>query len=90
MRKVFSETVLIQNKAAKENGYNDLSEFWISDFQDENFERNLKNLFDSIKPLYIQLHNFVRKKLTLYYGSKYKVSNPRLIPAHLLGLFIKS
>lgn len=86
MRETFSLLVDIRNKAAKENGYKDLSEKWIEDFEDENFEKNYDSLYKQIQPLYEQLHIYVRRKLKQKYGSKYpKNLNPSLISAHLLG-----
>jgi peptidyl-dipeptidase A len=86
MREIFKKTVDIQNKAAVENGYKDLSEYWIADFEDEHFESNMDKLFEQIKPFYQQLHAYVRRKLNNFYGDKYPANhNPKLIPAHLLG-----
>ncbi|CAF0741045.1 unnamed protein product [Brachionus calyciflorus] len=86
MRDIYTRTVEIRNKAARENGYKDLSEKWMEDFEDDNFEKNYDDLFEQIRPLYEQLHAYVRRKLKNVYGSKYPPTlNPKLIPAHLLG-----
>lgn len=86
MRETFAQLVEIRNKAAKENGYKDLSEKWIEDFEDEHFERTYDSLYEQIRPLYEQLHIYVRRKLRKLYGPKYPENlNPKLIPAHLLG-----
>lgn len=88
MRSIYSQTVEIQNKGARENNYKDLSERWIEDFEDVNFEQNSADLFAQIKPLYEQLHAYVRRRLSDLYASKYpKNHDPKLIPAHLLGSF---
>lgn len=87
MRQTFTQLVDMRNKAARENGYKDLSEKWIEDFEDENFESNYDSLYEQIRPLYEQLHSYVRRKLKNFYGSKYPQNlNPNLIPAHLLGI----
>jgi hypothetical protein len=87
MRSIFAETVKIQNKAARDNNYTDLSEYWIDDFEDDEFEKNAADLFERIKPLYQQVHMYVGKKLQNLYGNKYPTwHDPQLIPAHLLGL----
>ncbi|RNA19074.1 angiotensin-converting enzyme [Brachionus plicatilis] len=86
MRQIFAQLVDMRNKAARENGYKDLSEKWIEDFEDEHFESNYDSLYEQIRPLYEQLHSYVRRKLKNFYGSKYPQNlNPNLIPAHLLG-----
>ena len=86
MRKTYAETVQLNNKAARENGYSDLSERWLEDFEDENFEAVLDNLYEEIKPLYQHLHAYVKRKLDSVYSSKYdKNHDPKLIQAHLLG-----
>ena len=86
MRSTFAETVVIQNKAARDNNYTDLSEYWIDDFEDPNFEAIAADLFEKIKPLYQQVHMYVKNKLDAFYGSNYpKWHDPSLIPAHLLG-----
>ena len=86
MRKLFAETVVINNKGARDNGYADLSKLWLEDFEDEAFEKNYDDLFKQIQPLYEQLHKYVRNKLEKVYGSKYPADHDKsLIPAHLLG-----
>lgn len=86
MRSTFTETVQIQNKAARENNYTDLSEYWIADFEDAHFEKNAEALFRKIQPLYQQVHAYVREKLKNFYGINYPAwHNEELIPAHLLG-----
>lgn len=86
MRQIYTQTVQIQNKGARENNYQDLSERWIEDFEDSDFEQHAEELFDEIKPLYEQLHAYVRRKLKNLYGSNYAANHdPKLIPAHILG-----
>lgn len=90
MRQIYARTVELNNKAAKENGYKDLSDRWIEDFEDDEFEVKYDELYFKIKPLYEQLHAYVRRKLKGIYGSSYpKDHNPKFIPAHLLGYSIK-
>lgn len=85
MRSIYTETVKIQNKVARENNYKDLSENWISDFEDEKFEKKAAELFEKINPLYRKIHAYVRNKLKSFYGSRFP-QNTELIPAHLLGI----
>ena len=86
MRNIFGQTVQILNKSARENGYKDLSERWLEDFEEENFEKIYDDLFEEIKPLYQLLHAHVKRKLDTFYGSNYQSNhNSSLIQAHLLG-----
>jgi peptidyl-dipeptidase A len=86
MRKTYEKAVAIRNKAARENGYNDLNEYWIENFEDVYFEKNFDALMEEILPIYQQLHKYVRRKLDAVYEKNYpKNHNPKLIPAHILG-----
>ena len=87
MRSLFTKSVELQNKGARDNGYADLSEYWIQDFEAENFEKIMDDLFAEIKPFYQELHAYVRRVLDKEYGANYNSSShdPQLIQAHLLG-----
>ena len=86
MRSIFAQTVEIQNKGARENNYADLSEYWIGDFEDKDFEQHAAELFEQIKPLYQEIHKYVKGKLDSVYGKHYPAwHDPTLIQAHLLG-----
>lgn len=64
-------------------GYSDLSAAWrFNDMElDSGLEEMALDLWRSIKPLYEQLHAYVRRKLHLKYGTASK--GP--IEAHILG-----
>lgn len=51
--------------------------------QSPNFEKDLEDLWITLKPLYQQLHAYVRSKLIIMYPGKIKEDGP--IPAHLVG-----
>jgi peptidyl-dipeptidase A len=86
MRSIYTKIVEIQNRGAVFSGYKDLSERWIEDYEDENFEKKMDNLFAQIKPFYEELHAYTRRKLNQIYGKNYPANHdPKLIPAHLLG-----
>ena len=86
MRKPFAKTVVINNKAAVQNNYKDLSENWLEDYEDPDFEAKMDKLFNEIKPIYNELHKYVKRKLDAIYLNKYPTNhNPELIQAHLLG-----
>lgn len=87
MRAAYAQSVALKNKGARENGYRDLSEQWIEDFEEPDFESTMDKLFEEIKPFYELLHAYVRRILNKQYESSYDKSehNPDLIQAHLLG-----
>ena len=83
MKDFFTESISLQNKAARAYGYTDLSEIWMEDFETSGFEVLYDKLFEQLKPFYQQLHAYTRRKLRDFYGSD-KV-NSKYIPAHLTG-----
>lgn len=88
MRHTFTNTVRLNNKAARESGYADLSASWIEEFEDDTLETVMDSLLTDLKPLYEQLHAYVRRRLVAMYGRNYPSHHkPQLIPAHLLGLY---
>jgi peptidyl-dipeptidase A len=86
MRPLYSRYVELANKGAKDIGFGNLGEMWKSgyDMPADEFEKETDRLFQQLKPLYEQLHCYVRAKLSAKYGAD-KVSPEGPIPAHLLG-----
>lgn len=68
-------------------GKQDLGDLWRYQYEDDQFEATVADCWQTLKPLYEQLHAFVRKKLAAYYGED-KVSRTGPIPAHILGTVI--
>lgn len=58
---------------------------WQTDYEVDDFEAQLAKLWEDIKPLYLQIHAYVRKRLRDKYGEEI-VSAKGPIPAHLLGM----
>ena len=85
MKEMYTESISLQNKAAKDYGFADLSEYWMDDFETPDFENDYDSLFRQLKPYYEQLHAYVRRKLRNFYGAD-KI-NSRYIPAHLTGKY---
>lgn len=86
MKKDFARVVEIANKGARELGFADTGALWRSgyDMPPEDFARELDRLWEQVKPLYEQLHAYVRWKLREKYGPE-AVPEKGPIPAHLLG-----
>lgn len=85
MREDFRRYVELANKGARELGFADLGAMWRSkyDMAPDEFAREVERLWEQVKPLYVSLHAYVRRKLREKYGDLVPASGP--IPAHLLG-----
>jgi peptidyl-dipeptidase A len=81
----YVELVEKMNEAARDNGYTDVGVAWqMTDFDEADIEQIMGALYDQIKPLYQQIHAYVRRKLiSTYPNSGIDPTGP--IPAHLLG-----
>lgn len=86
MRPLYERLVTLSNEGAKEFGSGDLGELWRSayDMPPADFEKETDRLWTQVKPLYDDLHCYVRAKLAKKYGAD-KVPATGGIPAHLLG-----
>jgi peptidyl-dipeptidase A len=86
MGPMYARFVELSNEGAREIGSKDLGELWRSayDMTPPEFESEVDRLWNQVKPLYEQLHCYVRGKLSKKFGAdKLPASGP--IPAHLLG-----
>lgn len=83
-RKAFDRYIELNTKAAKLNGFESGAEMWLDEYEDETIEQQLEDIFDAIKPLYQQIHGYVRYRLRQYYGDDV-VSETGPLPMHLLG-----
>jgi len=86
MRDDYARFVELGNKGAEEIGYRDLGDLWRSgyDMPSNEVRTEVDRLWGQMKPLYEQLHCYVRAELNEQYGDE--VVNPTgPIPAHLLG-----
>lgn len=57
---------------------------WLEEYEDKTIEHQLESIFNDIKPLYLQIHGYVRHRLRQFYGADV-VSEKGPIPMHLLG-----
>jgi len=81
---MFKQYVALSNEAATLNNFTDNAEYWLKDYESPDFREQLSRLWDQVRPLYLQIHAYVRRKLRETYGEK--LVTPRgPIPAHLLG-----
>ncbi|XP_025976569.2 angiotensin-converting enzyme 2 [Dromaius novaehollandiae] len=94
MRPLYEEYVDLKNEAAKLNGYSDYGDYWRANYEADYPEaykysrdqliEDVEKTFEQIKPLYEQLHAYVRHRLEQFYGPEL-ISSTGCIPAHLLG-----
>ena len=70
LRKDFTRYVELANKGARELGFADNGAMWRSkyDMPPEAFAKELDRLWDQVKPLYVSLHAYMRRKLREKYG----------------------
>uniref|UniRef100_A0A8C5T554 Angiotensin-converting enzyme n=1 Tax=Malurus cyaneus samueli TaxID=2593467 RepID=A0A8C5T554_9PASS len=94
MRPLYEEYVELENEVARLNNYSDYGDYWRANYEaksPENYKysrdqliEDVEKTFEQIKPLYEQLHAYVRHKLGQVYGPE--LINPTgCLPAHLLG-----
>ena len=86
LKNSYRRYVKLANEGASSMGYSDLGELWRSsyDMPPDDFATEVDRLWNQVRPLYEQLHCYVRKRLQEEYGEKY-VPPGEEIPAHLLG-----
>ena len=82
LRPLYKEFVKLKNQGARDNGWKDIGEYWRSFYEVEDFEGMVEGFWTKLKPLFQELHAYVRYRLSQKY-SKMKKKGP--IPAHLLG-----
>lgn len=86
LRADYRRFVELSNKGARELGFTDTGAMWRSkyDMPPDQFARELDRLWNQVRPLYVSLHAYVRKRLREKYGADaVPASGP--IPAHLMG-----
>jgi len=82
----FERFVELANQGARDIGFSDSGDMWRSayDMSPAAFEAETDRLWQQVRPLYEQLHCYVRSALAKTYGRD-KVPDHGPLPAHLLG-----
>lgn len=86
MRDRFTHFVSLTNQGAASFGFSDVGAMWRSGYEMDptEFEAETDRLWAEVKPLYLQLHAYVRARLAARYGPGVLPPDGP-IPAHLLG-----
>uniref|UniRef100_A0A8D0EAX9 Angiotensin-converting enzyme n=1 Tax=Salvator merianae TaxID=96440 RepID=A0A8D0EAX9_SALMN len=94
MRPLYEDYVELKNEVAKKNGYSDYGDYWRGNYKVEfpkeyqyssdELITDVETTFEQIRPLYEQLHAYVRHNLHNVYGPEH-ISPTGCLPAHLLG-----
>ena len=86
MRPLYARFAALANEGGKEIGFPDTGGMWRSayDMPPDAFEKEAARLWEQVRPLYEELHCYVRARLAKKYGAKI-VPATGAIPAHLLG-----
>ncbi|XP_067620158.1 angiotensin-converting enzyme [Eurosta solidaginis] len=84
VRPLFEKYVEFNSKAAKFNNFTSGAEMWLDEYEDATIEQQLEDIFEQLRPLYQQIHGYVRHRLRQFYGNDAVPENGP-IPMHLLG-----
>ena len=86
MRARYVRFVDLTNKGARELGFADTGAMWRSnyDMPPDQFSAEVERLWQQVRPFYVSLHAYVRRRLAERYGDAVVPPDGR-IPAHLLG-----
>ncbi len=60
IRDMYMDHVDIYNEAAKLNGFKDASQMKVVDYESKTFKDEMEDTWQGLKPLYQQLHAYVR------------------------------
>ncbi|KAF5275953.1 hypothetical protein FQA39_LY00749 [Lamprigera yunnana] len=83
VKNLFKDYVRYSNEAARLNNFTNNAEFWLHNYETPTFVDDVMKIWEQVKPLYLQLHAYVRTRLRKKYGDIVTEKGP--IPAHLLG-----
>ncbi|CAL8127099.1 unnamed protein product [Orchesella dallaii] len=89
---MYQEFINYQNEMARANDFTDMSEMWVTQYNDysdewttETFKREIRALEKEIRPFYNKLHAYLRMKLRQKPEYKDRISATGYLPAHILG-----
>lgn len=87
VKNMFEEYVRLSNEAARLNNFTNNAEYWLESYETSDIKEQIEELWQQIRPLYLQIHAYVRHQLRKKYGDIVSEKGP--IPVHLLGMFLR-
>ncbi|XP_014277274.2 angiotensin-converting enzyme-like [Halyomorpha halys] len=84
IRDLFEQIVDLSNYAARLNNFTDYTDYLLFPYESPTFMAEINEAWEEIKPLYLELHAYVRRKLRDLYGPE-KLGRQAPLPAHILG-----
>ncbi|XP_012251807.2 angiotensin-converting enzyme [Athalia rosae] len=84
MRDLYEQLVDLTNEAANFNNFSNAAEYWQFPYETFDLQQELEDTWNTIRPLYEELHAYVRRKLRDLYGPD-KISGQAPLPSHVLG-----
>ncbi|XP_076294976.1 angiotensin-converting enzyme Ance-3 isoform X2 [Lasioglossum baleicum] len=84
IKDLYQQLVTLNNEAARLNNFTDAAEYWMFPYESPNFQEDVEQVWEMIRPLYEELHAYVRRKLRDLYGPE-KIGAHAPLPAHILG-----
>lgn len=86
MRDRYARFVTLANAGARHMGFADAGAMWRAgyDMPPDSFVAVVDKLWQEVRPLYLQLHAYVRRRLVTRYGAAL-VPPSGMLPVHLLG-----
>ncbi len=64
-------------------GHDDMGAYWRANYETDDIKADAYNLYQEILPIYEQLHAYVRRRLSKYYGDQINMKGK--LPANVLG-----
>lgn len=83
-KKLFKNMLKYLNKSAQLNYYANVKDHLLSTYESTDFEAEVQQLWNDVKPFYEELHAYVRRMLLYEYGRNV-MGTSGTIPAHILG-----
>ena len=83
LKNKYKEFVRLSNVGAREHKFKDAGDYKRKKYEVDNLQEIAETFWHELKPLYEEVHAFVRHRLTHIYPNLVKEAEP--IPAHLLG-----
>ncbi|CAD6233911.1 GSCOCG00007388001-RA-CDS [Cotesia congregata] len=84
IRDLYTQLIFLNNEVARLNNFTDAAEYWMFPYESPDFQQDIDEVWNSVRPLYEELHAYIRKKLRDRYGPE-RIGGHTPLPAHILG-----